>query len=418
MSGLDSVELWIAGRYLRHRRTSRFVSLITLIATAGVAVGVTALIIVTGVMSGLQSDLRQKILIANPHIRLMTYGEGLRLDDWRRVRQVALRDPDVVAAAPFVLSQGILTAGHDYAEGAAVIGMAPDTGSRAVTDIARTFLTGDLRFATHAPDVDGGLIIGRRLADRLSAFPGTIVTLVSPGSSYNRALGTFVPRFFRFEVTGTFETGMYEYDNSYVIMPVSVAQRFAGLDTAMSGVELRVKDPWTADKVARRLEERLGFPYRALDWQTQNSGLFSALKLEKLAMSVILLLIVLVAAFNIVSTLTMSVTDRTKEIGILRAMGMTAGQVRAIFVAQGMVVGVVGTAIGACFGIAVSIGLNHYRLIPLNPAIYFIDHLPVQLNPRDLAVTVLASLLIAAVATMYPARQAAALLPVEAIRHE
>jgi len=418
VSGLDSVELWIAGRYLRHRRTSRFVSLITLIATAGVAVGVTALIIVTGVMSGLQSDLRQKILIANPHIRLMTYGEGLRLDDWRRVRQVALRDPDVVAAAPFVLSQGILTAGHDYAEGAAVIGMAPDTGSRAVTDIARTFLTGDLRFATHAPDVDGGLIIGRRLADRLSAFPGTIVTLVSPGSSYNRALGTFVPRFFRFEVTGTFETGMYEYDNSYVIMPVSVAQRFAGLDTAMSGVELRVKDPWTADKVARRLEERLGFPYRALDWQTQNSGLFSALKLEKLAMSVILLLIVLVAAFNIVSTLTMSVTDRTKEIGILRAMGMTAGQVRAIFVAQGMVVGVVGTAIGACFGIAVSIGLNHYRLIPLNPAIYFIDHLPVQLNPRDLAVTVLASLLIAAVATMYPARQAAALLPVEAIRHE
>ncbi len=414
-----SVELWIASRYLRSRRASRFVSLITLIATAGVAVGVMALIVVTGVMSGLQKDLREKILVANPHVRLLTYGEGLRLDDWRRVREVARRDPDVLAAAPFVLSQGIVSANADYAEGAYVVGIDPDTGTRAVTDIARTLVAGDLQFAARAADVDGGVVLGRRLAERLSAFPGSIVTLVSPaGSVRSPTLGGYVPRFYRFEVTGTFESGMYEYDNTYVLMPVGVAQRFAGLDTAMSGVELRVKDAWRANVVARRLEAELGFPYRALDWQQQNSGLFSALKLEKLAMNLILLLIVLVAAFNIVSTLTMSVADRTKEIGILRAMGMTARQIRSIFVAQGMVVGVVGTALGTLLGLVLAVALDRYRLIPLNPTIYFIDHLPVDLNVLEILITMAASLLIAAIATMYPARRAAALLPVEAIRHE
>ena len=414
-----SVALWIAARYLRSRRASRFVSLITLIATAGVAVGVMALIVVTGVMSGLQKDLREKILVANPHVRLLTYGEGLRVDDWRHVMDVARRDPDVVAAAPFVLSQGIVTAGADYAEGAYVVGIDPDTGTRAVTDIARTLVAGDLRFAARAPDVDGGVVLGRRLAERLSAFPGTIVTLVSPaGSVRSPTLGGYVPRFYRFEVTGTFESGMYEYDNTYVLMPVAVAQRFAGLDTAMSGVELRVTDAWRANVVARRLEAELRFPYRALDWQQQNSGLFSALKLEKLAMNLILLLIVLVAAFNIVSTLTMSVADRTKEIGILCAMGMTARQIRSIFVAQGMVVGVVGTALGTLLGLALAVALDRYRLIPLNPTIYFIDHLPVDLNVPEVLVTMAASLLIAAIATIYPARRAAALLPVEAIRHE
>ena len=414
-----SVALWIAARYLRSRRASRFVSLITLIATAGVAVGVMALIVVTGVMSGLQKDLREKILVANPHVRLLTYGEGLRVDDWRHVMDVARRDPDVVAAAPFVLSQGIVTAGADYAEGAYVVGIDPDTGTRAVTDIARTLVAGDLRFAARAPDVDGGVVLGRRLAERLSAFPGTIVTLVSPaGSVRSPTLGGYVPRFYRFEVTGTFESGMYEYDNTYVLMPVAVAQRFAGLDTAMSGVELRVTDAWRANVVARRLEAELRFPYRALDWQQQNSGLFSALKLEKLAMNLILLLIVLVAAFNIVSTLTMSVADRTKEIGILCAMGMTARQIRSIFVAQGMVVGVVGTALGTLLGLALAVALDRYRLIPLNPTIYFIDHLPVDLNVPEVLITMAASLLIAAIATIYPARRAAALLPVEAIRHE
>ena len=416
---MSPVEWWIAARYLRSRRASRFVSLITLIATAGIALGVMALIVVVGVMSGLQQDLREKILMANPHIRVMTYGEGLRIDDWRRVLSVVRRQRGVLAAAPFVLSEGLITTGHDYAEGAAVIGLEQDTGRMAVTRIARSFTAGDLRFAATAPGVDGGVVLGRRLADRMSAMPGTIVTIVSPaGSRFNRSLGAFVPRYWRFEVTGLFETGMYEYDNTYVLMPRELAQRFAGLDTAVSGIEVRVADPWRAEVVAGALGDSLGFPYFARDWKAQNHSLFSALKLEKLAMAVILTLIVLVAAFNIVSTLTMSVSDRTKEIGILQAMGMTAGGIRRIFMAQGLVVGVVGTLIGLAGGLVLGVLLDHYRLIPLNASVYFIDHLPVDLAVQDVVTIVVTSILIAALATLYPSQRAAALEPVEAIRHE
>jgi lipoprotein-releasing system permease protein len=201
-------------------------------------------------------------------------------------------------------------------------------------------------------------------------------------------------------------------------MPRRIAQRYAALDSAVTGLEVRVDDPWHADVVARRVEATLGFPYRALDWKAQNAQLFSALKLEKLAMAVILLLIVLVAAFNIVSTLTMAVHDRTKEIGILRAMGMSSGQIRRIFVAQGVTVGVVGTFLGSAAGVAVALAVDRYRLVSLNPTVYFIDHLPVDLAAGDVAMIVVASLLIAALATVYPATQASRLEPVEAIRHE
>jgi lipoprotein-releasing system permease protein len=413
------VEFWIAGRYLRSRRASRFVSLITFIATAGVALGVCALIVVTGVMSGLQKDLREKILIANAHVRVLTYGEGLRIDDWQRILGIVRRQEGVVAAAPFILSQGLVSTSHDYAEGAYVLGISPDTGTRAVTGIARSFTTGDLRFLTNQADVDGGVALGKRMADRLSAYPGTVLTVISPaGSSMNLSVGRIVPRYWKFEVTGVFETGMYEYDNGWMVMSLALAQKFAALDSAVSGVEVRVEDPWHADLVANALVDTLGFPYRALDWKQQNASLFSALKLEKMAMGVILLLIVVVAAFNIVSTLTMAVSDRTKEIGILQAMGMTEPQVRRIFVTQGLVVGIIGTSIGLGLGLLLGVLLDKYRLIPLDASVYFIDHLPVDLRIADVAIITGASLLIATLATIYPAGQAARLAPVDAIRHE
>jgi lipoprotein-releasing system permease protein len=221
-----------------------------------------------------------------------------------------------------------------------------------------------------------------------------------------------------FEVTGIFETGMYEYDNNYVIISLAAAQDLTGLGSAITGLEVKTRTRAEAPGVRARLEDTLGMPYRLVDWNQQNSPLFNALRLEKLGMAVILLLIVLVAAFNTISTLIMVVTDKTREIGILRAMGMPAKSIRRIFFAQGLVIGVVGTGIGLVIGLIASELIGAKKLIALDPAVYFIDHLPVSTQPLDVTLIVLASLAVAALATIYPARQAARLFPVEAIRHE
>src|SRR5436190_216544 len=232
------LDLRVAMRYLRSPRSSRLVSLITVIAVGGVTVGVAALVTVLGIMNGMQNDLREKILVVSPHLRVLTYGEGLRLDDWHDVLAKVRRTPGVVAAAPFVLSQGLISAGHDYAEGVAVIGIDPDTGTRAVTSLPHYFTKGDLTFRTTRPDVEGGIAIGTRLASKLTAYPGDVVTMVAAaGSQYNRSLGTIQPKYRRYEVTGLFETGMYDYDNSYVVMPRAKAQDFSGLGAAVTGIE-------------------------------------------------------------------------------------------------------------------------------------------------------------------------------------
>jgi len=413
------LDLRVAMRYLRSRRSSRLLSLITVIAVGGVTIGVMALVIVLGVMNGMQNDLREKILVVNPHLRILTYGEGLRLDDWPEVITKVRRTPGVVAAAPFVLTQGLISAGHDYAEGVAVIGVESDTGSRAVTSLPHYFTKGDLAFRTTQPGVEGGIAIGTRLASKLSAYPGDIVTMVAPaGSQFNRSLGAFVPKYRRYEVTGLFETGMYDYDNSYVVMRRQAAQDFAGLGGAVTGLEVRLAHPERASEYAQQLESMLGYPYRALDWQLQNRSLFSALKLEKLAMGLVVFLICVVAAFNVVGTLTMVVRDKTREIGILLAMGMQRGRIRRIFLIQGVFIGLVGTALGAVLGLIVGASVNRGHLIPIDPSIYFIDHLPVLNNPLDALAVVAASLVIATLAPLYPSTQAARLDPVSAIRYE
>jgi lipoprotein-releasing system permease protein len=409
----------VALRYLRGHGASRLVSLITLIAVGGVTVGVMALVVVLGVMNGMQADLRDKILVANPHVRVLTFGEGLRLDDWHRVLDQVRRAPGVAAAAPFVMTQGLISAGHDYAEGVEVLGLEPDTGRRSVTTLPRHFTKGDLTFRTTREDVEGGIALGARLSAKLSAFPGDVVTLVAPaGAKFNPAVGAFVPRFHRYEVTGLFDTGMYEYDNSYVAMPRAQAQAFAGLDSAVTGIEVRLDDPWQARTFGDQLAAQLGYPYRALDWQSQNASLFSALKLEKLAMGLVVFLICVVAAFNVVGTLTMVVRDKMREIGILLAMGLPRPAIRRVFLAQGVVIGLAGTALGAVLGIVLGGMVNRGQWIHLDPSIYFIDHLPVHTQATDVLVVVAASLIVAALAPLYPAIQAARLDPVEAIRYE
>jgi len=415
----SKLEWRIARRYLRSRRNSRTASLNTVISTGGVAVGVTALIVVLGVMNGLRDDLRERILVANPHLRILTYGAGLRLDDWRNVLLQIRKQPGVVAASPEVISQAGITAGQDYGEGVNLLGFDPDTGKKAVTSLPQSITKGDLSFRTTKPGVDGGVLLGSRLASRLSVYPGDVVTLVPvTEAKVNPALGVAVPRFWKLEVTGIFNTGMFQYDNQFVVMSRQLAQRFTGLGDAVSGIAVRVNDPDRAPEIGTALENRLGYPYRALDWQTQNSSLFSALQLEKLAMGLIIFFIMVVAAFNIVGTLTMVVTDKTREIGILRAMGLTSPAVARVFLVQGAVIGVVGTTIGLLLGLSVSYVVDRSGWVRINPAVYFIDHLPVHIEWSDVAVVVLASLAIALAATVYPSRSAAALTPVEAIRHE
>ena len=415
----SALDLRITFRYLRSRRSSRLLSLTTVIAVGGVTVGVMALVVVLGVMNGLQADLRDKILVANPHLRVLTYGEGLRLDDWRKVLAEVRRTAGVEAAAPFVLSQGIISAGHDYAEGVIVYGVDPDTGSRAVTTFARHFTKGDLTFKVSRNNVDGGITLGTRLAAKLTAFPGTVVTLVAPaGAKFNPSVGAYVPKFYRYEVTGIFDTGMYEYDNSYVALDRHAAQRFAGLDTTVTGIEVRLRDPDRAQSFAAALETQLGYPYRALDWQSQNASLFSALKLEKLAMAFVVFLICVVAAFNVVGTLTMVVRDKTREIGILLAMGLKQKAIRRIFLAQGMLIGLTGTALGVTLGLVLGGMVNRGHWVPIDPSIYFIDHLPVHPQPLDVLSVIVASLVVATFAPLYPSAQAARLDPVNAIRYE
>lgn len=418
---MSRLELHIAWRYLRSRRGSRLLSLISVIAIGGVVVGVSALILIIGVMNGLQKDLREKILIGSPDVRVLNYGEDLSMPGWEGVMRDVEATDGVVAAAPFVHSQaGISKARSSYAEGVFVMGLVPDRpGLEEVTSIRRTARAGDFTFRDSRGGPEG-VVLGSRLAARLNVIVGVdSVTLIALGSAkLSPVTGMLTPNIRKYEVTGIFETGMYEYDNSYVIMALAAAQELAQLGAAVTGIEVKTVDRWDAPRVARLLADTLGFPRRTEDWQQQNSSLFQALKLEKLGMTVILLLIVLVAAFNIVSTLTMVVTDKTREIGILKAMGMPARSIRRIFFAQGVLIGLGGTLTGLVLGLVSAVSVDRYRLIPLDPQVYFIDHLPVNTEPVDVVFIVLASLAIAALATLYPARQAAGLYPVDAIRHE
>ncbi len=412
-----SLEWFIGRRYLASRRGTRFLSLITLIAIGGVTVGVMALIVVTAVMTGLQEDLRDKILGVNPHIWVMTYGESMRMDDWPPVLAKVRTVSGVSAAGPFIHTEVAIRNRAGYTEAAILRGIDPYQPGPSVTGIGATLRSHDML----PPRTRSGLppiAIGEGLAGRGSLLPGDTVVVISLQNVNVSAVGGLMPTIRKFEVTGTFRTGMYEYDNKFMYTSIPAAQELTGMGHAVSGIEVRVPDPANATEVGERIVDRLGLPYRTDDWKTMNQALFSALKLEKLAMSLILLLIVIVAAFNIVSTLVMVVTDKTREIGILKSMGLTSRRVLRIFMIQGLVIGLVGSLAGGAGGLLLNYAIDRYHLIRIPGEIYFVNHLPVRSDPMDVVAILLATVLISFVATIYPALQAARLTPVEAIRHE
>lgn len=416
MSRRRSLEWFVARRYLSGGKGRGFLSLITLIAIGGVTVGVMALIVVISVMSGLQKDLRQAILGASPHGMVIRLGDDVSMADWERVIDVVRADSSVTAAAPFVYTEIVLAPPGSFNEGAVLKAIPDDEQALAVARVDEYLISGKLPFET-TESGHPGLLVGRGLANRHGLFPGQVVTVVSVQNAELTPTG-LQPQMRRFEVTGVFETGLYQYDSKWTFTTLPAAQSLLNLGMRVTGVEFNVQDAWRAAETAQRLDVELPFPYAVDDWQHQNASLFSALKLEKLAMAVILLLIVLVASFNIISTLIMVVTDKTREIGILRSMGVTANGVLRIFLIQGIVIGIIGTLAGGTLGGALAYLLDRYEFITLPGDVYFIDRLPVDVNPVDVGLIVAASIAISFLATIYPARRAAELAPVDAIRHE
>lgn len=412
---------YIAGHYLRSGKGRGLLSLITWIALGGVTVGVTALVVVIAVMTGMQEDLRDKILESSPHVVVLQQGTTLRLDDWPAQVDTIMTHPEVLGAAPFALSQVSVVRRTDsgsYSQPALLYGVSLDTARAAPTEMERRIREGALDLEPTDSDIPP-LLMGSGLADRMQVFEGDRLVIVALENLRQDPFGGLTPTLREFEVTGTFTTGMYDYDTRNIYTTFEAARDLLGFpEGAAGGIGVRTRDPEEAGEVAAELTDRLGYPYYVESWMTRNDALFSALRLEKLAMGLILFLIVLVAAFNIVSTLVMVVADRTREIGILKAMGMTRAGILRVFVLQGAWIGIVGTAVGTTLGVLISWLLGRYEIIRIPPDVYFVDHLPVSLRATDVLMIVGASVLVAFLATIYPALQASRLEPVDAIRHE
>ncbi len=409
-------ERYIARRYLRGSGGRGLVSFITVIAVGGVAVGVMALIIVIGVLEGLQTSLRDRILGGGPHAVVLQMDDGFRMTDWAGVVTAIEADPDVVAAAPFIHTEVVVNAGESYNKSITLRGVADSPSAERISGLVDYLVLGSSPFGVTESDLPG-IVVGRGLASSLGLYIGEKVTAASLENTPMTAIG-LTPTYRQFEVVGVFQTGLYQYDDELAIVALPEAQTLLGLGDAVTGVEFDVEDPWRAQQAAARLEESLGWPYRIQEWQELNQSLFAALRLEKFGMAIVLLLIVLVASFNIVSTLVMLVSDRTREIGILRSMGVTARGIGRVFTNMGLFIGIVGTAIGLVLGATLAWALATFQFISLPSNVYFIDKLPVALDPLDVGLIVLGSILISYVATLYPSRKAADLTPVDAIRHE
>jgi lipoprotein-releasing system permease protein len=406
-----SFELFIALRYLLARRKQAFISLISLISALGVTVGVMALVIALALMTGLQGELRDRILGSTAHVYVWkTGGIDDYLDEVRRIGDVE----GVAAAGPAILGKALIST--DRSDQFITIKGVDPVLEQKVTDIQRSMLSGRLEALEPASEGEpAGILLGRDLAQQLGVEIGEAVTLITPSGTLSPMGMMTRPR--RVRVVGIYSLGLYEFDAAYGFVSLSFAQRLLNRATA-DLIEVRVTDIYAAPQIANRITSELGTRYVSQDWADMNRPLFSALWLEKMAISITIGLIVMVAALNIIASLILLVMEKSRDIAILKTMGTSSPRIMRIFMLQGLIIGIVGTTVGATLGYAICWVLDRYKLIQIPMDVYQVSHVPFVVEPLDFTVVVIAAVLICFVATLYPSRQASRLDPVQALRFE
>ena len=431
-------ELFVAARYLRAKRRQAVIGIITGISIAGVAAGVASLVIALAINNGFRQDLQDRLLGSTSHINLLRIqSDGIQ--DWRQLMDRLSKEPHIVAAAPAIYEQVLISRGP-RARGAVLKGMIPDEEKK-VSDLLKTVTNGSAEAldepaqnpdkgvrtsATQSPtDLQGlenriaampPIILGKDMSDELGATVGSVVLVTSPQGELT-PFG-MVPKYDRFRVVGIFNSGFYDYDSSWAFTRLSDAQQLFGLGDLVSVIEFKVDDIYQAGQISRQLEHAAGKGFMATNWMEQNKALFRALRLERLVTFITIGLIVFVSALNILISLTMMVMEKTRDIAVLISMGTRKSQVRRIFIAQGVLIGIVGTAIGLVLGYALSWAGGHYHLLSLAPEVYSIDYVPFSPRVSDGVLVALVAIGVSLIATIYPSWSAARILPAEALRYE
>jgi lipoprotein-releasing system permease protein len=406
-------EIFVSLRYLKTKKRYGTISLNTFISIAGVVIGVATSIITLSVMTGFQSYFRDKILSAMPHIVVMEYtGSGVK--DEKALKEKVARIPQVKAVTPFIYSQSMVTT-KERMQGVVVRGIDPRTEGT-VTDLAKNMIYGSLNNLDDEGRKYPGIIIGEDLARKLAVSAGDTITMVNPLGE-ETAMG-IVPKMKKFELVGLFDAGMYDYNTGFVYISLPSAQKFFDMPGRVSGVQVRVDDIYRADKIAAAIQGEAGYPFYTRNWMEMNKNFFSALLLEKIGMSLILVVIIIVASFNIVGTLTMIVMEKNREIAILKSMGSPARSIMNIFMFAGLTIGFVGTALGAFIGYGMVTLITKTDIISLPKDVYQVSRLPLSISGLDVLFISLTALGISFLATLYPSWQAAKQDPVEVLRYE
>lgn len=414
---MQPYEIFVGLRYTRAKRRNHFISFISLTSMLGIGLGVAALIVVLSVMNGFQKELRARILGVVSHVQIT--GINNALANWQKVVEQVSTNPEVIAAAPFVQAQGLLSFG-DTVQGSVVRGILPEREDQ-VAEIGRHMQSGSLDSLKPG---EFGIVLGSELARALRVMEGESVVLIAPQGQVTPA--GILPRLKQFKVVGIFEVGMFEYDHGLALIHLGDAQKLYRLGEEVSGVRLKLKDLYDAPRVARELARRLSVDAYISDWTRSHANFFRAVQIEKNVMFIILLLIVAVAAFNIVSTLVMMVTDKQSDIAILRTLGAAPFSIMKIFIVQGVLIGVIGTLIGVALGVALALNID--VVVPaiervfgiqfLAKDVYYISELPSELQARDVVVIAGVSLILSLLATLYPSFRASRTNPAEALRYE